>query len=66
MSGLPLRSAVEACRRREELAHRRRLRERVNRTWDMLQSQQMETLQRRLARPPLLRNGQEHLDDATT
>jgi hypothetical protein len=52
-------------RTRGELAHRRRLRDRVNRTWDMLQAQQLGHFERRLARPTLSRNGQERREDAT-
>jgi hypothetical protein len=60
-------SAASAFERRERegLAHRRRLRERLNRTWDMLQAQQCGQFERGLARPPLAPNGHNMEEDAT-
>jgi|GEM_PF-6611108 len=52
-------------RERAGLAHRRRLRERLNRTWDMIQAQQCGQFERGLARPPLAPNGHDQQEDAT-
>lgn len=61
-------SALSAFEHRERsgLVHRRRLRERLNRTWDMLQAQQRRQFERGLARPPLTPNGHNKPEDATS
>lgn len=53
-------------RERSDLAHRRRLRQRLNHTWDMLQARQFAKFERGLARPPLPPNGPTPKEDAPT